>query len=186
MKFNELNIIERITKSLSLSGYSEPTPIQVNAIPALLDGKDLLASAQTGTGKTAAFAIPILQKIYENKNHKADRKIEALVLTPTRELALQVAENFTNYSKYLNIKNTTIYGGVSQKRQEESIKRGVDVVIATPGRLLDLLNQKILHLNDIKYLVLDEADQMLDMGFIKDVLKIVNQIPKDRQTMLFS
>ncbi|WP_025724886.1 DEAD/DEAH box helicase [Acholeplasma granularum] len=186
MTFNDLNIIERITKSLSLSGYSEPTPIQVNAIPALLDGKDLLASAQTGTGKTAAFAIPILQKIYESKNHKADRKIEALVLTPTRELALQVAENFTNYSKYLNIKNTTIYGGVSQKRQEESIKRGVDVVIATPGRLLDLLNQKILHLNDIKYLVLDEADQMLDMGFIKDVLKIVNQIPKDRQTMLFS
>src|SRR5690554_1048585 len=186
MKFDTLNIIDRIQKALTLSGYSEPTEIQKEAIPVLLEGRDLLGSAQTGTGKTAAFAIPILQKMYEVKNHKAQRKIEALVLTPTRELALQIHENFKLYAKYLNIISTTIYGGVSQKRQEDALKRGVDVVIATPGRLLDLMNQGIIKLHDVKYLVLDEADQMLDMGFIKDVLKIVDKTPKNRQTMLFS
>ena len=186
MKFNELNIIERIQKALTLSGYTEPTAIQEEAIPLLLAGKDLLGSAQTGTGKTAAFAIPILQQIYETKDHKADRKIQALVLTPTRELALQIYENFRLYAKYLNILSTTIYGGVSQKRQEDALRRGVDVVIATPGRLLDLMNQGVISLKNVKYLVLDEADQMLDMGFIKDVLKIVDKTPKERQTMLFS
>lgn len=186
MKFSELNIIERIQKALTLSGYEAPTAIQEQAIPILLKGQDLLGSAQTGTGKTAAFAIPILQKIYETKEHKAPRKIQALILTPTRELALQIHENVKTYAKYLNIISTTIYGGVSQKRQEEALKRGVDVVIATPGRLLDLMNQKIVSLQDVRYLVLDEADQMLDMGFIKDVTSIVDKTPKKRQTMLFS
>src|SRR5690554_2183666 len=186
MKFDTLNIIDRIQKALTLSGYSEPTEIQKEAIPVLLEGRDLLGSAQTGTGKTAAFAIPILQHIYATKAHKKPRNIEALVLTPTRELALQIFDNFKTYARYLNIISTTIYGGVSQKRQEEALKRGVDVVIATPGRLLDLIEQGIIHLKDIKYLVLDEADQMLDMGFIKDVLKIVDKTPKNRQTMLFS
>jgi ATP-dependent RNA helicase RhlE len=186
MKFSELNIIERIQKALTLSGYEAPTAIQEQAIPILLSGQDLLGSAQTGTGKTAAFAIPILQKIYETKEHKAPRKVQALILTPTRELALQIHENVKIYAKYLNIISTTIYGGVSQKRQEEALKRGVDVVIATPGRLLDLMNQKIISLQDVRYLVLDEADQMLDMGFIKDVTSIVDKTPKKRQTMLFS
>ena len=186
MTFNELNIINRIQKSLILAGYSEPTPIKVEDIPLQLEKKDILGSAQTGTGKTAAFAIPILQNIYADKNHKEDRLIKALVLTPTRELATQISENFTIYAKYLNIKNTTIYGGVSQKRQEEAIKRGVDILVATPGRLQDLMNQGIIELKHVEYLVLDEADQMLDMGFIKDVLKIVSKVPKNRQTMLFS
>ncbi len=186
MKFNDLQIIDRIQKSLQLTGYIEPTPIQVDAIPVLLEGKDLLASAQTGTGKTAAFAIPILQQIYATKDHKANRKIEALILTPTRELALQIHENFKVYGKYVNVISTTIYGGVSQKRQQDALKRGVDVLIATPGRLQDLMDQGIIKLHNVKYLVLDEADQMLDMGFIKDVLKIVDATPKKRQTMLFS
>lgn len=186
MKFNELNIIEPIQKSLTLAGYIKPTPIQVNAIPVLLEGRDLLASAQTGTGKTAAFTIPILQNIHNTQVKRSRREIEALILTPTRELALQINEDFKTYAKFLRVVSTTIYGGVSQKRQEEALKRGVDVVIATPGRLLDLMNQGIISLSDVKYLVLDEADQMLDMGFIKDVLKIVDRTPKKRQTMLFS
>ncbi len=186
MTFESLGIIERIIKSVVLAGYKEPTPIQVDAIPVLLAKKDLLGSAQTGTGKTAAFAIPILQNLFENRDFTKVRQIEALVLTPTRELATQIAENFTMYSKYLNIKNTTVFGGVSQKRQEEALRKGVDVLIATPGRLQDLMNQGIISLQHVKYLVLDEADQMLDMGFIKDVKNILKEIPNDRQTMLFS
>lgn len=186
MTFESLGIIDRILKSVVLAGYKEPTPIQVDAIPVLLEKKDLLGSAQTGTGKTAAFAIPILQNIFQNNDLTKVRQIEALVLTPTRELATQIAENFTIYSKYLNIKNTTVFGGVSQKKQEEALRKGVDVLIATPGRLQDLMNQGIISLNHVKYLVLDEADQMLDMGFIKDVKNILKVIPTDRQTMLFS
>src|SRR5690606_2569187 len=186
MTFKDLNIIESIERALLQTGYTEPTQIQTEAIPVLLEKRDLLGSAQTGTGKTAAFAIPILQNIFATKEHRGEGLLKALILTPTRELATQISENFTIYSKFLNITNTTIYGGVSQKRQEEAIKKGVDVVIATPGRLQDLMNQGIINLKNVEYLVLDEADQMLDMGFIKDVLKIIAKVPKERQTMLFS
>lgn len=184
--FKDLGLNEKLAKSVAFVGYTEPTPIQVEAIPHLLNKKDLLGSAQTGTGKTAAFAIPILQHIYETLDFTKPRKIQALVIAPTRELVTQIGENFTKYSKFLNIKNTTIYGGVSQKRQEEALRKGIDVLIATPGRLMDLMNQGIVKLHDVKYLVLDEADQMLDMGFIKDIRKIIAEIPTSRQSMLFS
>lgn len=184
--FEQLGLNEKLAKSVAFAGYKTPTPIQVEAIPVLLEGRDLLGSAQTGTGKTAAFAIPILQHIFETVDHTERRKVTALVLAPTRELVTQIAENFSTYAKYINIKNTTIYGGVSQKRQEEALRKGVDVVVATPGRLMDLMEQKIISLKDVKYLVLDEADQMLDMGFIRDIRKIVSHIPKERQSMLFS
>lgn len=184
--FEQLGIIDRILKAISLEGYTEPTPIQQEAIPALLAGRDMLGSAQTGTGKTAAFAIPILQELHLSKKGDPKRVIRALVLTPTRELAGQISENFTNYARYVNIKNVVIYGGVKQKKQEVELARGTDILIATPGRLLDLINQKIISLTQVEYLVLDEADQMLDMGFIKDVNKIISYVKKDRQTMLFS
>lgn len=184
--FKELNIIEPILKAVDSAGYDIPTPIQVEAIPALLDKKDILGSAQTGTGKTAAFAIPILQQIYLSKTADKKRLIEALILTPTRELASQIGDSFTLYAKHLNIRNTVVFGGVSQKRQETALLSGVNILIATPGRLLDLMNQGIISLEYVKYLVLDEADQMLDMGFIKDVQRIISKVPKVRQTMLFS
>ncbi len=187
MTFDQLNIITPILKALAFEGYVTPSPIQEQAIPVLLEGKDILASAQTGTGKTAAFAIPIIQALY-NQEHKQGQKkvIQALILAPTRELAEQIKESFRNYSKDLNIKTEVIYGGVSQKGQEIALKKGLDVLIATPGRLMDLMNQGLVRLDDIKYFVLDEADRMLDMGFIHDVKKIVSSIPKTRQTMLFS
>lgn len=186
MTFKDLKIINPIQDTLRLIGYEKPTPIQEDSIPILLDKQDLLGSAQTGTGKTAAFAIPILQHIYKDKSEGNIRGIKALILTPTRELAIQVEKDFRTYSKNLKIRNTTVYGGVPQKSQASAIRRGVDVLIATPGRLLDLMNQGIINLNKVKYLVLDEADLMLDMGFINDVLKIVNETSKDRLTMLFS
>lgn len=184
--FEQLGIIEQILRATTQAGYLTPTPIQEEAIPLLLAGKDILGSAQTGTGKTAAFAIPILQQIFLRQNKDGKRGIRALVLAPTRELAIQTADNFTIYAKYINIRNVVIYGGVPQKKQEVALAKGTDILVATPGRLLDLINQKIIHLDQVEFLVLDEADQMLDMGFIKDVNKIVSFVRKDRQTMLFS
>ncbi len=187
MQFEKLNIIPPILKALQEQNYESATPIQIKAIPAILAKRDILASAQTGTGKTAAFAIPILQQIVEDKGTSTSHnRIRALVITPTRELAIQIAENFTFYSKHIGIRNTVIFGGVNQAGQVDKIKRGVDVLIATPGRLLDLMNQGYVSLNDIKYFVLDEADRMLDMGFINDIKKVIAKLPVKRQTLFFS
>ena len=187
MIFQELEIIEPILSALKSKEYLEPTPIQVESIPLLLKGKDILGSAQTGTGKTAAFAIPILQNLYLLKQkEKSPKEIKALVLAPTRELALQIHDNFKEYSKNLNLRTAVIYGGVPQSRQIKVLNQGIDILIATPGRLLDLIQQKKLTLSKVSFLVLDEADRMLDMGFVKDVKKIVAMTPKERQTMLFS
>jgi ATP-dependent RNA helicase RhlE len=187
MTFEQLNIIAPILKALAFEGYLEPSPIQEQAIPVLFDGHDILASAQTGTGKTAAFAIPIIQALYnDTKINEQKKRIHALILAPTRELADQIMQSFRSYSRNLGIKSEVIYGGVSQKNQEIALKKGVDVLIATPGRLLDLMNQGLVHLDYVKFFVLDEADRMLDMGFIHDVKRIVTSIPKIRQTMLFS
>ena len=189
MTFKELNIIEPILKSLSEKGYQQPSPIQAQSIPILLQGKDLLGCAQTGTGKTAAFAIPILQRLYENKYQEETtgrRKIKALVVTPTRELALQIADSFTVYGKHTGIKNTVIFGGVKQLQQTQALRKGVDILVATPGRLLDLINQGFISLKHVQYSVLDEADHMLDMGFIHDITKIINLLPEKRQSLFFS
>jgi len=187
MTFKDLEIIQPILQALEAEGYTHPTPIQQQAIPILLKGKDLLGCAQTGTGKTAAFAIPIIQKIhFERLESKGPRKIKALIVTPTRELAIQISESFTTYGKFTNIKNTVIFGGVNQNSQTQTLARGVDVLIATPGRLLDLINQGYISLKDIKYCVLDEADHMLDMGFIHDIKKIIAKLPKERQSLFFS
>ena len=193
MQFETLNLIEPILKSLRGEGYVMPTPIQEQAIPPLLAGKDLLGCAQTGTGKTAAFAIPIIQTLFNDKkvaNLQATpisrRTIKALILTPTRELAAQIGDSFSTYGKYAGLKNYVIFGGVSQRPQTDALNAGVDIIVATPGRLLDLINQKYVILSNVKFLVLDEADHMLDMGFINDVKKIIACIPANRQTMLFS
>jgi ATP-dependent RNA helicase RhlE len=186
MQFNQLNIIEPILKAINEEGYSNPTPIQENAIPIVLDGSDLLAVAQTGTGKTAAFAIPIIQLLTSRKTENQKRKIKALILTPTRELAIQIRESFRSYGKYTNINTTAIFGGVKQQKQVAAISAGIDVLIATPGRLLDLMGQGIVSLNQIELFVLDEADRMLDMGFINDVKKVVKSLTVKRQTLLFS
>jgi len=187
MTFKELEIIEPILKALAAEGYSKPTPIQEQSIPILLKGRDLLGCAQTGTGKTAAFAIPILQHLYQKgKQHNGQRKIKALIVTPTRELAIQIADSFSTYGRYTGIRNTVIFGGVKQGPQVQTLKRGVDILVATPGRLLDLMNQGYISLKDIEYSVLDEADQMLDMGFIHDIKKIIAQLPAKRQSLFFS
>lgn len=194
MKFNELNIIESINKALKEAGYVEPTPIQEKSIPLLLQGKDLLGCAQTGTGKTAAFAVPVLQNIIKSKQEvgnkqgvgKKSRIIRALILAPTRELAIQINENFTMYGKYTGIRNTVIYGGVSQHPQTRILQNGVDILVATPGRLLDLINQKYIDLSNVQHFVLDEADRMFDMGMLHDVKRIVAKLPKVRQNLLFS
>jgi ATP-dependent RNA helicase RhlE len=188
MEFKDLNIIEPLLKAVKIKEYTVATPIQEIAIPVLLNNQDVLGSAKTGTGKTAAFAIPILQKIYLEKleQNTTDRKIKALVLAPTRELALQIYDNFVEYSKYINVNATVVYGGIKQSRQVRDLQRGVDILVATPGRLLDLIQQRKLSLYDVEYLVLDEADRMLDMGFINDVKKIVDMVRTERQTMFFS
>ena len=186
MLFKDLNIIEPILKSIEEAGYEKPTAIQEKSIPAILDGKDILGCAQTGTGKTAAFAIPILQSIIEEKKVDNERKLKALIVAPTRELAIQIGENVTTYSKYLDIKSTVIFGGVNQSSQVRKIKSGIDVLIATPGRLIDLSNQRHVDLKNVKYFVLDEADRMLDMGMIHDVKRIISKLPKERQNLLFS
>ena len=187
MLFENLNIILPIQRSLKDEGYTEATPIQAKTILPLLEGKDLLGCAQTGTGKTAAFAIPILQGLNaEPKSSTGNRQIKALVLAPTRELAIQIHESFETYGRYLSLKSIAIYGGVSQKAQTNSLSRGVDILVATPGRLNDLLSQKLVDLSNIEIFVLDEADRMLDMGFLNDVRKIIKYIPKKKQTLLFS
>jgi len=187
MQFKDLELIEPILKALQKENYTNPTSIQEKAIPHILNKKDVLGSAQTGTGKTAAFAIPILQHLYnDNGSDNRRHKITALVLTPTRELAIQIGESFKTYGRYTNIRNTVIFGGVSQQQQKASIKQGVDVLVATPGRLLDLMDQGIIKLRDIKYFVLDEADRMLDMGFIHDIKRIIAKLPERRQSLFFS
>jgi len=186
MQFDSLNIIDPILKSLQEEGYTTPTPIQAEAIPIILQGTDLLGCAQTGTGKTAAFAIPILQLLSANKVYDRKRKIRSLIVTPTRELAIQIGESFNAYGRHTGLTNTVIFGGVNQNPQTAALIHGVDIVVATPGRLLDLLNQGFLHLRDVEILVLDEADRMLDMGFIHDVKKILTVLPKKRQSLFFS
>jgi ATP-dependent RNA helicase RhlE len=187
MSFENLNLIEPILRALKTEGYTIPTPIQEQAIPIILQNKDLLGCAQTGTGKTAAFAIPILQLLYQDRlQHKEQKTIKALILTPTRELAIQIDESFAAYGKHTGLKHLVIYGGVSQNPQTDALKRGVDILVATPGRLLDLINQRYVHLEHIRMLVLDEADRMLDMGFVHDVKKIIAKVPVRRQTLFFS
>lgn len=185
MNFENLGLIAPIQKALIDEGYSVPTPIQLQAIPFLLKGKDLLACAQTGTGKTAAFALPIIHQLAQNSK-KDGRKIKALILTPTRELAIQIGESIRAYAKYTPIRYTVVFGGVKQNAQVNALRSGIDILVATPGRLLDLINQGFVHLSDVSHFVLDEADRMLDMGFINDVKKIVKIIPQQRQTLLFS
>jgi ATP-dependent RNA helicase RhlE len=187
MSFETLNLIEPISKAIQNEGYQQPTPIQEQAIPAVLAHKDVLGCAQTGTGKTAAFAIPILQLIYQAKERMTKRPcITALILTPTRELAIQIGESFAAYGKYTGLRQTVIFGGVSQKTQADALQRGVDILVATPGRLLDLAGQKLVDLHHVRMFVLDEADRMLDMGFIHDVKKVIALLPSRKQTLLFS
>jgi ATP-dependent RNA helicase RhlE len=185
MTFQELNLIEPIHKALKQEGYTTPTPIQAQAIPIVLNGTDLLGCAQTGTGKTAAFAIPIIQ-LLSKKQFQAKPAIKSLILTPTRELAIQIDESFRAYGRFTNIRQTVIFGGVSQHSQVEALRRGVDVLVATPGRLIDLINQGFISLSQLEIFVLDEADRMLDMGFIHDVKRIIKLLPERRQTLFFS
>jgi ATP-dependent RNA helicase RhlE len=187
MQFEDLEIIEPILKALKEEKYSVPTSIQEKAIPLILNRNDVLGSAQTGTGKTAAFAIPILQHLFLNRQrNNSPLKINALIITPTRELAIQIAESFSTYGKFTGIKNTVIFGGVSQGAQTDALRRGVDILVATPGRLLDLMDQGFIRLRDVEYFVLDEADRMLDMGFIHDIRKIIAKLPPKRQSLFFS
>ena len=187
MQFEDLEIIEPILKALKEEKYSSPTSIQEKAIPLIINRNDVLGSAQTGTGKTAAFAIPILQHLFldRSRNNNA-RKIKVLIITPTRELAIQIAESFSTYGRYTGIKNTVIFGGVTQGAQTDALRRGVDILVATPGRLLDLMDQGFVRLKDVEYFVLDEADRMLDMGFIHDIRKIIAKLPSQRQSLFFS
>ncbi len=187
MLFKELHLVAPILKALETEGYVTPTPIQEQSIPHILRGKDLLGCAQTGTGKTAAFAIPILQNLLlQQKEDAYNHNIKALILTPTRELAIQIDESFDAYGKHTGLRHTVIFGGVSQFHQTNELRRGVDILIATPGRLLDLIAQRFVNLQHIKMFVLDEADRMLDMGFIHDVKKVIAKLPEKRQTMFFS
>ncbi|HLP63049.1 DEAD/DEAH box helicase [Flavobacterium sp.] len=187
MTFNDLNLLRNIQTALTEEGYETPTPIQQQAIPIILEGTDLVGCAQTGTGKTAAFAIPIINTLHRMVGSTNKRKvIRTLVVTPTRELAIQIDESFNTYGKYTNIRSMVIFGGVSQVPQVDQLKKGIDILIATPGRLLDLHKQGFIDLDHLHFLVLDEADQMLDMGFINDVKKIVKLTPNNRQTLLFS
>jgi ATP-dependent RNA helicase RhlE len=184
--FSQLGLTDALLRAVRAEGYTTPTPIQEKAIPPALDGRDVFGCAQTGTGKTAAFVLPILQNLDARPNTQTSRRIRALVLTPTRELAAQIGESAATYGKHLKLSHTVIYGGVGQGRQVNALRQGVDVLVACPGRLLDLINQRIVDLSGIEYFVLDEADRMLDMGFIHDVRKIIAKIPKRRQTFFFS
>lgn len=188
MSFNNLQLIEPVLKALGDEGYTAPTPIQQQAIPVILQHKDLLGCAQTGTGKTAAFSIPLLQLMHlqQQQGHDQRRIIKTLILTPTRELAIQIGESIRAYGKYLDLRHLVIFGGVSQYSQVNALRRGVDILVATPGRLLDLLNQHHVSLRDIQFFVLDEADRMLDMGFVHDVKRIISRLPQQRQTLFFS
>jgi len=184
LNFNDLNLIDPIAKALQEEGYTQPTPIQAKAIPSILQGRDLLGTAQTGTGKTAAFAIPILQNLTEKDLR--NNNIKALILTPTRELAIQIEESFNAYGRHLRLRNLVVFGGVKQGAQETSLKRGVDILVATPGRLLDFISQGIISLKHLEIFVLDEADRMLDMGFVHDVKRVIKLLPPKRQTLFFS
>lgn len=187
MTFEQLNLVEPILNALKHEGYTTPTPIQEISIPIILKGTDLLGCAQTGTGKTAAFAIPILQHLYLDKgSDRAPRKIKVLIVTPTRELAIQIGESFVAYGRFMDVRHTVIFGGVNQQSQVNALKNGVDILVATPGRLLDLQTQGYIKLKDLTTFVLDEADRMLDMGFIHDINKILKLIPAKRQTLFFS
>ena len=186
MTFKELNISEPILKALLNKKYEIPTPIQEKAIPVALSGQDLLGIAQTGTGKTAAFAIPIIQHLSQAPFNDRKREIKALIITPTRELAIQIDESFADYAVFTNLRHTVIFGGVSQKAQVDALRRGTDILIATPGRLLDLINQRYISLNHISHFVLDEADRMLDMGFIHDIKRLLPMLPAKKQTLFFS
>ncbi|MDP4208522.1 MAG: DEAD/DEAH box helicase [Bacteroidota bacterium] len=187
MSFENLNLIEPILRALQTEGYTTPTPIQEQAIPIILNRNDLLGCAQTGTGKTAAFSIPVLQILHGSKNiDKGPRKVKALILTPTRELAIQIGESLMAYGRHTGLRHAVIFGGVSQKSQTDALRNGIDILVATPGRLLDLMNQKFVNLHHIEFFVLDEADRMLDMGFIHDVKKVIASLPARRQTLFFS
>ncbi|WP_321367925.1 DEAD/DEAH box helicase [uncultured Draconibacterium sp.] len=187
MKFEDLKLHPAILKALKDENYTEPTSIQAQAIPLVVEKHDVLGSAQTGTGKTAAFAIPIIQHLINNSRHeKGRRRIKALVVTPTRELAIQIGDSFNAYGKYSNLQNTVIFGGVPQNPQVRQLQKGIDILVATPGRLLDLISQNHISLQHIKYFVLDEADRMLDMGFIHDINKLLKLLPKQRQSLFFS
>lgn len=189
MTFKELNLIEPIMEALNQEGYTRPTPIQAQSIPSILRGSDLLGCAQTGTGKTAAFAIPILQRLSQDKEGKGQsrhRPIRTLILTPTRELAIQIDESFRAYGRQLPLRCSVIFGGVSQHAQTKTLKRGIDILVATPGRLLDLMNQGFIDLRHLEIFVLDEADRMLDMGFVHDVKRVIAKLPRQRQSLFFS
>ncbi len=191
--FSSLNLIDPLQRALTQEGYTTPTPIQQQAIPHVVAGKDLLGCAQTGTGKTAAFALPILQHLHKTMSpppppgqRPMSRRVRALILSPTRELAAQIGESFAAYGRFLDLRHTVIFGGVGQNNQTQTLARGVDIIVATPGRLLDLMQQRFVDLNAIEVFVLDEADRMLDMGFIHDVRRVIEKLPKKRQTLLFS
>ncbi|MGO4904297.1 DEAD/DEAH box helicase [Flavobacterium sp. W20_MBD1_R3] len=185
MSFNSLGLSDALLKAISKKGYTSPSPIQQKAIPPILEGKDVLASAQTGTGKTAAFTLPILQLLSQGK-HLSQRPVRALILTPTRELAAQIFVNIKEYSTYLDLSSTVIFGGVNQKPQVAQLRQGIDVLVATPGRLIDLQNQGLISLAKVEILVLDEADRMLDMGFVRDIERIIKVLPAKRQNLMFS
>ena len=186
MQFNEMNILPAILKAIEEEGYNTPTPIQAEAIPQVLKGSDILGCAQTGTGKTAAFTLPIIQLLEENKSFSKNKKVRALIVTPTRELAIQIGESFRAYARHTDLKYAVIFGGVSQHNQVNQLKSHVDILIATPGRLLDLIQQGFVKLSDLEIFVLDEADRMLDMGFIHDIKKIIKLLPQKRQNLFFS
>ncbi len=186
MTFNDLGLIDPILRALKEKGYTQPSPIQEQAIPILLRGTDLLGVAQTGTGKTAAFAVPILQLLSEMPKERGHKRIKALIVTPTRELAIQIGDSFSAYGKHTGLRNTVIFGGVKQSKQTNELRRGVDILVATPGRLLDLIGQGYITLKDVKFFVLDEADHMLDMGFIHDIKKLIERLPARRQSLFFS
>ncbi len=182
--FTDLDLIAPIARAVAEEGYKIPTPIQALSIPHLLEGRDLLGCAQTGTGKTAAFALPVLQGLEKSKSPK--RRIRTLIMTPTRELAAQIHDSFKTYGRHLSLTSTVIFGGVSQGKQEKALKQGPDILVATPGRLLDLMEQKLISLQHLEYFILDEADRMLDMGFIHDVRRVIDALPKRRQSLFFS
>ena len=187
VSFNDLNLSEPLLKAVRDQGYETPSPIQAQAIPAVISGRDVMAAAQTGTGKTAGFTLPLLQRLSSNKGVKVgSNNVRALVLTPTRELAAQVSDSIATYGKYLNLHSTVVFGGVKINPQMMRLRQGVDVLVATPGRLMDLYNQKAVKFSQLEVLILDEADRMLDMGFIRDIKKIISVLPQQRQNLLFS
>ncbi|HMP88165.1 MAG TPA: DEAD/DEAH box helicase [Lacibacter sp.] len=188
MTFQELQLLEPVLQALSKEGYTQPTPIQEKAIPVVLQKRDLLGCAQTGTGKTAAFTLPVLQLLHQANGEKENpaHPLKALVLTPTRELAIQIGDSITAYGRFLPLRHHVIFGGVPQHSQVQAIRKGVDILVATPGRLLDLMQQRVVSLSNIEYFILDEADRMLDMGFVQDVRRIISHLPERKQTLFFS